>query len=562
LVYRFLTFCGVKLERDRMRLRRKRMRRALRSAIAVLMLAVVCALAAVAVLGVAVALVVAVNAGGAWSILAGISVAGLLAALGVSLFGRRRRRKRGEGAGVRITTEEQPLFWVEIYRVAEGLDIDPPDELLLFPDADVTVSEGRTRMGLRPGVRRLHLGLPLLAGMTERELRAVIASESCRRWGPVSLARLIYRGRDIIGRVADRIGEKSIFGRIVGRFGRAYLAVSSPITRRHELEADRLSADISGNNATAAALREFAVLNKGWAAFVDGYAGPAAAVGRRPENLFAGFTSFLQDPGRRAQLAESADEPGSQQRSAYASQLSLEDRLAAIESLPEDDIHDRSGSALGLMRNPDQLIRQVEECMFRESDSVPATWEDILPEAGGAAAREDAMHLQRLGQEGGLGPTLSVAALLELLSLGLVDEMVRPMLPAGASTPRWRTRNRSQRSSCGCRRTAWTRSSSLERALRRAFERVSRACRPRLPTRLRTRFPAKIPTRMPVRRWCRATGPPRSSTPPAWWQLDPGVRVEAVAAARMGSDPLNTSYGQNHGRSAPARPSRSSVIRK
>lgn len=71
--------------------------------------------------------------------------------------------------------------------------------------------------------------------------------------------------------------------------------------------------------------------------------------------------------------------------------------------------------------------------MFRESDSVATTWEDILPEAGGAAARKDAMHLQRLGQEGGLGPTLSVAALLELLSLGLVDEMVRPMLPAGAS---------------------------------------------------------------------------------------------------------------------------------
>src|SRR5665811_1067198 len=409
------------------------MKDTLRPAVAALMLAVVCALAAVVVLAVAVALVVAVNAGGAWSILAGISAVGLLAALAVALFVRGRRRKRGEGAGVRITTEEQPLFWVEIYRVAEGLDIDPPDELLLFPDADVTVSEGRTRMGLRPGVRRLHLGLPVLAGMTERELRAVIASESCRRWGPFSLARVIYRGRDIIGRVADRIGEKSIFGRIVGRFGRAYLAVSSPITRRHELEADRLSADISGNNATAAALRESAVLNKGWAAFVDGYAGPAAAVGRRPEDLFAGFTSFLQDPGRRAQLAESADETGLQQPSAYASQVSLEDRLAAIETLPEDDIHDRSGPALGLMRNPDKLIRQVEECMFRESDSVAATWEDILPEAGGAAARKDAMHLQRLGQEGGLGPTLSVAALVELLSLGLVDEMVRPMLPAGAS---------------------------------------------------------------------------------------------------------------------------------
>jgi len=409
------------------------MRHSLRPAAAVLMLVAVCALAAVAVLGVTVALIVAANAGGAWSLLAGISGVGLLAAVGLTLFGQRRRRKRGERAGVRITSEEQPLFWVEIYRVAEGLDIDPPDELLLFPDAEVSVSQGRTWMGLGPGVRRLHLGLPLLAGMTERQLRAVIAAESCRRWGPFSLARVIYRGGEIIGWASDRVGEESVFGRIVGRFGRAYLAVSSPITRSHELEADRLSADISGNDAAAAGLSELAVLNRAWAAFVDGYAGPAAAVGRRPEDLFAGFTSFLEDPGRRAQLAESADEPGSQQRPTHAGQLSLEDRLAAIGSLPEDDIHDRSGPALGMMRNPDGVIRRVEECMFHKADSLPATWEDILPEAGGAAAREDALQLQRLGQEGGLGPALSVAALLELLSLGLVDEMVRPMLPAGAS---------------------------------------------------------------------------------------------------------------------------------
>ena len=409
------------------------MKHGLRSAASVLLLAVVATLAAAAVLGVAAALVVALIAGGAWAVLAGIAVVGLLVAVGVVLFARRRRVKSRESAGMRITTEEQPLFWVEVYRVAEGLGIDPPDELMLFPNANVSVSEGRTWMGLRPGVRRLHLGLPLLAGMTERELRAVIAFESCRRWGSFSLARVIYRGRDIIGRVADRVGEESRFGRIVGRLGHAFLAVSSPITRSHELEADRLSADIAGNGATAAALSEFAVLNKGWAAFVEGYAGPAAAVGRRPEDLFAGFTSFLQDPGRRAQLAESADEPWSAQRSAYGSQLSLQDRLAAIESLPDDGIHDRSGSALGLMRNPDKVIRQVEECMFHSSDFVPATWEDILPEAGGAAAREDALQLQRLAQEGGLGPTLSIAVLVELVSLDLVDEMVRPMLAKGAS---------------------------------------------------------------------------------------------------------------------------------
>jgi len=413
--------------------RRKRMQLAVRSAVSAVILGVVCLLGAAIVLALVPALAIALAAGGVWSILAGVVMAGLLAAFGVALFVRRRRRMRRSGEGVPIRTEEQPLFWVEVYRVAEGLDLRPPDELFLFADATVSVSEDRTWLGLRPGVRRLRLGLPLLAGLTQRELRAVIAHELWRCWGPLSLARVIYRGQEIIGRVAVRAGDDSRAGRIVGRICRLYLAVSYPVTREFEFEADRLSADFAGNNATAAALGELEVLNKAWAGFVDGYAGPAAAAGRRPEDLFAGFTCFLNEPGRRAQLAASADEIGSPEGSAYRSQPLLEDRLAAIASLPEDDIHDKSGPALGAMRDPDRVIRRVEESMFRELGSAPSTWENIGLEVGGVAARKDALQLQRLGHEGGLGPTLSVATLLELLRHGLVDEMVRPVVAHGAS---------------------------------------------------------------------------------------------------------------------------------
>ena len=405
------------------------MRLAVRSTVSAVMLGVACLVGTALVL----ALVLALAAGGAWSLLAGIVMAGLLAAFGVALFVRRQRRRRRVGEGVPNTTEEQPLFWVEVYRVAEGLELRPPDELFLFADATVSVSEDRTWLGLRPGVRRLHLGLPLLAGLTQRELRAVIAHEFWRCWGPFSLARVIYRGQEIIGRVADRVGEDSRTGRIIGRICRLYLAVSYPVTREFEFEADRLSADFAGNNATAAALAELEVLGKAWAGFVDGYAGPAAAAGRRPEDLFAGFTRFLNEPGRRAQLAASADQIGSPEGSAYRSPPLLEDRLAAIASLPEDDIHDKSGPALGAMRDPDRVIRSVEESMFQESGSAPSTWENIGPEVGGAAARKDALQLQRLAHQGGLGPSLSVATLLELLRHGLVDEMVRPVVAHGAS---------------------------------------------------------------------------------------------------------------------------------
>jgi len=297
----------------------------------------------------------------------------------------------------------QPMFWVEIYRVAEGLGTRSPDEVLLFPDTTAAATGHRTWLGLRPGVRRLHLGLPLLAGLTERELRAVIAHAFCRSWGHASLARVNRLGQEIVGRVADMVGEGWVVGRYVGRYRRTYDALSDPFIRRHELAVDRLCADFAGNNATAAAFSEVAVLKEGWAAFVDGYAKPAAAVGRRPDDIFAGFTSFLQEPGRRQQLAEAAGASASERPWAGDSQLSIADRLAAIAALPEDDIHDRFGPALGLMRYPDQVIHHVEEAMFGGAEFLPETWEDILPEAARAGACEDAQHLARLAHEGGLG---------------------------------------------------------------------------------------------------------------------------------------------------------------
>lgn len=404
------------------------MKYAFRVVVSALLLAGVCVLTAATVLAVATALIVAVVTGGLWATVAGIAVSGALALVGVRLLDARRSSEE-RLVGVSVTSDEQPLLWVEVYRVAEGLGTRPPDELLLVPDVNARVSEDRTWLGLHPGVRRLHLGLPLLAGLTERQLRAVMAHELCRCDRPTSPAEVIHRGKEIIGRVIESVGEHSMAGRIVGRYGRMYAAVSSPVTRRHELEADLLSAELAGNGATSAALREVAVLSNAWDVFVRGYAEPAAAVHRRPEDLFAGFACFLEEPTRRAQLGDAFGK----QQSAYNSLPSLGDRLAAIASLPDDDMHDRSGRALDMLRKPEREIRRVEDSMFREPDFVPGTWEEIVPEAGRAAAHEDALQLVRVGQEGGLGSSLSVATLVDLVRHALADEMVRPLLAEGAS---------------------------------------------------------------------------------------------------------------------------------
>jgi len=408
------------------------MKYALRALASVLMLAAAGALAAASVLAVATALVLAFKAGRGWAVGADVAVVAMLAVVGVGLLAAGRRRRKPL-VGVLVTASEQPLLWVEVYRVAEGVGTRAPDELLLVPDAGVTASQYRTWLGMRAGVRRLRLGLPLLEGLTERQLRAVITHEFCRRWGPALLGRAIDRVGEIIERVVDRHTQDSRVARFMRFYGGVYLAVSGPVSRRHELDADRLTAEVAGNDATAVALRELPVLRRGWDVFVSGYSEPAASVGRRPRDVFAGFASFLQEPDRRAQLVQEAGDPSCEPLSAHERQLLLGDRLAAVASLPEDDMHDASRPAMDLLRNANKVIGHVEESMFADSGLAPAAWEDIVPAAARAAASQDALQLARLGDVGGLGPTLSVATVLDLMSFGLAEEMMRPMFTRGAS---------------------------------------------------------------------------------------------------------------------------------
>lgn len=401
-----------------------------RAAVSILMLSGVLALAVASILAVSTALALAASARGAWAILASIAVAAMIVLVSMGLPAARRRQLKPV-EGVLVTDDEQPLLWVEILIVAEGLHMWAPRQLVLAPDASVIASENRTWLGLRPGVRRLQLGEVLLAGLTERQLRAVIAHELLRFWGPSSSARVIHRGRKVIGRVLDLVGEDSRVGRIVGRYGRMYVAVSDPVIRSHELDADTRSANLVGNGATTAALREVALLRKGWDAFVEGYLDPAVAAQRRPADVFASFAEYLEFPTRRAQLAKAIGAPSAQTRSTYNSHPSLADRLSAVASLPEDDTQDRSGRALDMLREPDRLISRVHEWMFKDRDLMTATWEEIVPESGRVAARASARKLVRLSQEGGLGPTLSVATQLDIIRYGLAEEMVRPLLDEG-----------------------------------------------------------------------------------------------------------------------------------
>ena len=253
------------------------MRYAVSAAAAALMLAVVLTAGSAVTLWVLAAMVVAANASGAWSLIVGLVLGAALALWAQAALVRRRK----DPGGVSLTPDEQPLIWAEIYSVAERLGVRPPAQLLLFPGVTVAVSQARIWLGLRQGVRRVHLGVPVLGALSERELRALLAHEFARAWGTFSLARIIYRGQGIIGWVAARVTDDSRVGRSARWYGRAYLGVATPVTARFEQRANRASAQIAGKAAAVAALCELGVLACGWEEFVDGYVSPAAAVGCR-----------------------------------------------------------------------------------------------------------------------------------------------------------------------------------------------------------------------------------------------------------------------------------------
>lgn len=408
------------------------MKYAFRVLCSVLILALFGVLAAVVVAAVAAGVLVAFRAGGRWAVGVDIAVIAILAVAGVRLLAAWRR----PGAPlpcVPVTSSEQPVLWVEINRVAEGLGIRAPDELWLVPGINVAACQRRTWLGLRPGARRLHLGLPLVAGLTERQFCAVITAQMFRRFGPALPGRVVDQVSQLVGAVLDPQGEHALAARIFGGIGGMYLAVSGPVSRRHQVQADRLGAGQAGNDAMAGALGQLPLLGWGWDVFVDGYTKPAATVGRRPRDVFAGFASFMADPDRRAQLTEQVGAPGSEQAFAPHGELWLPERLAAVGSLPEDGMHDVSRPAMELVREAEIVIGQVEESLFGWSGLAPATLADVVPAAARAACCEDALELARLGTEGGLGSTLSVATLVDLMSFGLAEEMVRPMFAKSGS---------------------------------------------------------------------------------------------------------------------------------
>lgn len=295
------------------------------------------------------------------------------------------RRQKFVEPGPRLAPGEQPELFEEIRRTAEATGSPMPEDVYLAPDVNAGVAHvgGFVGIGARP---IMILGLPLLAVLNVSELRGVIAHEFGHYvGGETKLAPLIYRTRDAIGRTVFGLatstqGFQQLLSFPFLWYGRLYLRATQAVSRRQELDADRMAARVAGGTSMesglvkthAAGLAFDSYLNELGAVLFSGSLPPVAE----------GFSRFLEGSEARAALDRWTEEELRQDRSdPYESHPPLRQRLDALKDAPHKPALVPDPAAIELLRDEPVL----EVALLTQSGRVdvpslePIGWNDIGP---------------------------------------------------------------------------------------------------------------------------------------------------------------------------------------
>ncbi|MFF4573403.1 M48 family metallopeptidase [Streptomyces sp. NPDC001410] len=371
------------------------------------------------------------------------------------------RTPRGEEpAGIPVTEADEPRLWALVRDLAAATGTRAPDRILLTADVNAAVSEESRLLGLLPGPRRLYLGVPLLTGLTEAQLRGVLAHEYGHfTGGDTRLSALVVRGRVQIARVigqfhakadgkvaaerarqeqasAKRVakGKKAkqidtagagatyrTMAKIYTAYGKLYLRASLSTARAQEYAADLAAARIAGRDATASALRQIPALAASHEFYLDSYATLGLPVRLLPPHgeFFGGFGRLLT--ARDQELAELRADLPTEPASPYDSHPPIAERVRRIEALPADGRGEETeGTALALLTDPRRTLAALEDAVLTDEVLAfgrTAEWQELLE-----ASMAKGMSSARTPLQGALadytGQPATLSALLEVIDDG------------------------------------------------------------------------------------------------------------------------------------------------
>ncbi|WP_404957127.1 M48 family metalloprotease [Streptomyces sp. 147326] len=411
-----------------------------------------------------------------------------------------RTPKSEPQAGITVTVSEdqEPALWEAVRDVARQVGTRAPDEIVLIEDVNAAVSEESSLLGLRPGTRRLYLGLPLMMGLDEMQLRAVLAHEMGHYANfDTRLTPLIARGRAQLIRTIAHFHERSDkkvakerarqekhaakriakgrkativetpglgatyrgMAKIYTAYGNFYMRATRSTARRQELAADLASVSVAGRDSAASALRELNALDSAHGFYMSSYAtlGVGAGLLPRPGQVFGGLRRLLD--ARSADLDELREELSTEPTSPYDSHPALAERVTRIEALPDDG---RAGQAarpaLDLLADADAALTALEQAVLTPEALAlkRVDWEDLVHESMTLYVDQGAEEIREAFAAEGAGPRLA-----ELLDAFDADPAVR-----------WRIADRFPKSEQAAAATGRTAREFARPVLRRALNQL------------------------------------------------------------------------------------------
>ena len=302
---------------------------------------------------------------------------------------------RDRPVGLRVSRQQQPDLWRLVERTAEAAGVRAPHTLRLADGPELTLRQGSQLLGLLPGRRHLCIGAPLLVGLTEQQLAALLA----QRLGPARDADtpvpgLLRRNRATLVLVLQRYGDTSgaapgprrWFGAMYTGYARNCLRWSAPDARRLALAADRTAARIAGRDTTVAALRDERALTELHHHYQYGYVriGWDEGAYPLPAAVVPGFRDWLHGPTGQQSLERLENDPPRERIPQHDARPPLAERIARLQELPPGPPPGPSAPAESLLSDPQQTYARVVAAAPGVAERRQLPWDDLAGVAGQA----------------------------------------------------------------------------------------------------------------------------------------------------------------------------------
>ncbi|MHA6798157.1 M48 family metallopeptidase [Bounagaea algeriensis] len=370
--------------------------------------------------------------------------AAVFVAAATAVVARALRRARPPARGVALGREEQPKLWRLATSSARAGAAPEPDELRITSEPEAAVHEDRGWLGWHVRGRTVEIGLPLLAGLTDDELRAVLIGEFGRLAGGKQAGTLPGRGR--AQALSHRIDEtltaklccltsgpvKWLFGGYV----RAYRALA-PTAGSLWFAADAAAVRLLGRRVVTTALRKHEAVRSGWREYVDEYLSLATAAGNTPD-VVLGFRAFVENATRKPRLAERAKRIiAEQELTTERGRPSTRERLAALRRAPRNDESSPSDRpAFSALQQPRESVPQLEDRLLADGFGERLPWPELVRRAGAVRACRQAARLALAVQLSGVPIAPTIAGVLGAVYHGQGRDLINPVLNPGIDPDR------------------------------------------------------------------------------------------------------------------------------